>query len=217
MLRRLRPRSVFDVMAGIAFFVAVAGGGAYAAGTIGARDIKTGAVRSRHISDGAVRNADLAASSVGTGKVRDGSLLARDLSPSLFGVPATHYVTWDDPDVGYKTIVEKGPLKLIGYCVKDANGPTPKYSLAVFFAAPSGTQATVTTYTQPPEPNGFGRAGKTTTGGSDVTVAWTKFQSSFYWYGGAPFSAISNSTALDGVLSFGVLGHHTCEASFFGG
>jgi hypothetical protein len=78
MLRKLRPRSVYDVMAAIAFFIAVAGGSAYAAATIGASNIKNDAVRSRHIKDGEVKNPDLAANSVGTGKVIDGSLLAQD-------------------------------------------------------------------------------------------------------------------------------------------
>src|SRR3954463_3608742 len=39
MLRKLRPRSAYDVMAAIAFFIAVAGGTAYAANTIGSADV----------------------------------------------------------------------------------------------------------------------------------------------------------------------------------
>jgi hypothetical protein len=223
---RLRPRSVFDVMAGIAFFIAIAGGGAYAAGTIGASDIKTDAVRSRHIKDGAVQNADLAARSVGTGKVINGSLLARDLSPDLFHPPAAHYVTFDDPDQGNpphywssrKTIVEKGPMTLTGYCIKDVSDPAPKYSLAIQISVSGGTQATFTNYSKAEEPNGFGRAGATIPGQPGFfLVAWTDYRTSFFWYGGVPFSAITEKTGLDGVLSFGVLYHHTCEATFFGG
>src|SRR4051812_9276178 len=78
MLHKLRPRSAYDVMAAIGFFVAIAGGGAYAAATIGAGDIRDNAVRSRHIKARAVKAADLAASSVGTKKVADGSLLKKD-------------------------------------------------------------------------------------------------------------------------------------------
>jgi hypothetical protein len=59
MLRKLRPHSVYDVMAAIAFFIAVAGGSAYAAATIGASDIKNDAVLSRHIKDGEVKSSDL--------------------------------------------------------------------------------------------------------------------------------------------------------------
>jgi hypothetical protein len=78
MLRKLRPRSAYDVMAAIAFFIAVAGGSAYAAATIGSPDIKNDAVLSRHLAKGAVNNDDLRAGAVGTGKVIDGSLLNRD-------------------------------------------------------------------------------------------------------------------------------------------
>lgn len=78
MLRRHRPRSVYDVLAAIAFFAAVAGGSAYAAANIGAGQIKNDAVRSRHVKDGAVGNGDLGANSVGTGKVINGSLLRGD-------------------------------------------------------------------------------------------------------------------------------------------
>src|SRR3954468_1758449 len=78
MRRKLRPRSAYDVMAAIALFIAVAGGSAYAAATIGAGDIKNSAVLSRHIKNGAVKRADLGANSVSTGKVIDGSLLKRD-------------------------------------------------------------------------------------------------------------------------------------------
>jgi hypothetical protein len=78
MIRRLRPRSVYDLLAAVAFLVLVAGGSAYAAATIGAANIKDDAVLSRHVKDGQVRATDLAPGSVGTGKVLDGSLLARD-------------------------------------------------------------------------------------------------------------------------------------------
>ena len=55
MLRKLRPRSAYDVMAAIAFFIAIAGGSAYAAATIGSSDIKNDAVRSNHIKNGQVK------------------------------------------------------------------------------------------------------------------------------------------------------------------
>lgn len=77
MLRKLRPRSAYDVVALLALFVAL-GGTTYAAATIGAGDIKDNAVRSRHIKDAQVKNSDLAANSVATGKVIDHSLLKRD-------------------------------------------------------------------------------------------------------------------------------------------
>jgi Flp pilus assembly protein protease CpaA len=41
---RCRPRSAYDVMAAVALVIAVAGGTAYAAATIGSGDIKNSAV-----------------------------------------------------------------------------------------------------------------------------------------------------------------------------
>ena len=76
---RIRPRSAYDVLALVAFFISVAGGGAYAAATIGAGDIRNNAVHSNHIKDGAVKTPDLAPSSVGSRKVIDGSLLGKDV------------------------------------------------------------------------------------------------------------------------------------------
>ena len=85
MLRKLRPSSAYDVMAAIAFFIAVAGGGAYAAATIGSGSIQTNAVLSRHIKNGQVKNPDLGANSVGTGKVLNGSLTGADLNKAKLG------------------------------------------------------------------------------------------------------------------------------------
>jgi hypothetical protein len=80
MLSKLRPRSAYDVMAAIAFFIAVAGGGAYAAATIGSGSIKNDAVLSRHIKDGEVKNPDLGTGSVGTVKIRPGAVTPGKLS-----------------------------------------------------------------------------------------------------------------------------------------
>src|SRR3954451_18567756 len=44
MLRKLRPRSAYDVMAAIALFIALAGGTAYAANTIGSADVIDGSL-----------------------------------------------------------------------------------------------------------------------------------------------------------------------------
>jgi len=78
---RLRPHSAYDALAAIAFFVAVAGAGAYAAGRIGPNDIKDNAVRSRHIKNGQVHRRHLGPDAVDTGKVIDGSLLPQDFAP----------------------------------------------------------------------------------------------------------------------------------------
>ena len=84
MVRRLRPRSAYDLVALLALFVAL-GGTTYAAATIGSGDIKNNAVLSRHIKDGAVKNHDLAANSVGTGKVIDNTLTGADIKESTLG------------------------------------------------------------------------------------------------------------------------------------
>ena len=85
MVRKLRPRSAYDVMAAIAFFIAVAGGSAYAAATIGSGKIKNDAVLSRHIKNGEVKNPDLAANSVGSGKVINNSLTGADIKAATLG------------------------------------------------------------------------------------------------------------------------------------
>ena len=59
-MRSIRSRLTFaNVMASIAVFAALAGG-AYAAATIGANDIKKDAVRTKHIKNGQVGARDLA-------------------------------------------------------------------------------------------------------------------------------------------------------------
>ena len=83
MLHKLRPRSVYDVFATIAFLAVVVGGSAYAAATIGASDIESDAIRSRHIKEGSVKKADLASDSVGSSKIKDGRVKAVDIAPGV--------------------------------------------------------------------------------------------------------------------------------------
>ena len=218
MLRQLRPRSAYDVMAAVAFFIAVAGGSAYAAATIGSGDIKSNAVLSRHIKDGAFKTPDLAGNSVGTGKVIDGSLLGRDFRPGQLSSAASHYVTFDLGDgtgltSDTKQIYEKGPFKLSADCFRETGGV-----LGVSVELEATDKFSATTSADVQGAGGFGRAG-TTRVPSDgpLVLVKTDLHNSFYWYGGAPFSAIDATTSLDGVLSYGVLGYHSCEVSFFGG
>lgn len=90
MLERLgRGLSYANVMSTIAVF-AVLGGGAYAAGTIGAGDIKKNAVRAKHVKKGqiaakhlkrnAVTSAKLKAGAVTEGKLADGAVANRKLA-----------------------------------------------------------------------------------------------------------------------------------------
>lgn len=217
MLRKLRPRSAYDVIALLGLFVAL-GGTTYAAATIGSSNIKNNAVLSRHIKDGQVTNPDLSANSVGTGKVIDGSLLASDFRPGQLSSAASHYVTFDlGPGTGNtgdtKPIYEKGPFTLSASCFREVGGVI---GMTVDLEATDKFSATTSTDTQ--GAGGFGRAASThTPSDGPLTIAKTDLHNSFYWYGGAPISAIDATTSLDGVLSYGVLGYHSCEVSFFGG
>jgi hypothetical protein len=70
MLRKLRPRSAYDVVALIALFVAVSTGGAYAANTVFSTDIV----------DGEVKTPDLATDAVTQPKLRDGAVNRPELA-----------------------------------------------------------------------------------------------------------------------------------------
>ena len=85
MLRRLRPRSLYDVLATLAFFGVVTGGVAYAANTIGSSDIIDESILSRDIKNGQVGTGDLAANAVRTGKVLDESLTGHDIKDDTIG------------------------------------------------------------------------------------------------------------------------------------
>jgi hypothetical protein len=80
MIGRIRPRSIYDVMAAIACFAALAGGTAYAADTIGSSDVIDDSLLSQDIKNGNVGNVDLAANSVGFDKIRPGNVFNSDLA-----------------------------------------------------------------------------------------------------------------------------------------
>jgi len=104
MLRKLRPRSAYDVMAALALFLVVAGGSAYAVvaanqvnsasiinGQVKNRDLATNSVGSGKIKPRGVKNSDLGNNSVSTGKVGPNALNGGDIvESSLLGVNATH-------------------------------------------------------------------------------------------------------------------------------
>ena len=89
MLRRFLPRSVYDVLAATAFFLALATGSAYAANTILSSDIVDGEVKTPDLATAGVTGPKLAQSAVGTDKlvggavtsdkVKDGTLAGRDV------------------------------------------------------------------------------------------------------------------------------------------
>jgi hypothetical protein len=85
MLSKLRPRSIYDVMAAIACFVALAGGTAYAANTIRTGDIVdnevfTTDVRNDTLGFGGLTHPDLGPGSVRTSEILDSSLNDEDIS-----------------------------------------------------------------------------------------------------------------------------------------
>ena len=59
MLRRLRPRSIYDVFAVLALVVAVGGTGAYAANTVFSSDIADGEVQSADVKDNSLNTFDV--------------------------------------------------------------------------------------------------------------------------------------------------------------
>src|SRR3954469_17821395 len=80
MLRKLRPRSAYDVMAAIAFFIAVAGGTAYAANTIGSSDVIDESLLSQDVKNGEVKNPDIGTNSVTSSRIATGNVFNSDLA-----------------------------------------------------------------------------------------------------------------------------------------
>jgi hypothetical protein len=149
MLHKLRPRSVYDVMAAIAFLIAVAGGSAYAAATIGSGNIKNDAVRSRHLKDGAVKLQDLAANSVGSEKVIDGSIGGRDIAEKTLGtVP-------NASKLGGKPLASFGQ-SLVSF---DVNGPLPATSEFTSHGGALYVTASASAYRSSAKANGPGMIG----------------------------------------------------------
>jgi hypothetical protein len=89
MLSKLRPRSIYDVMAAIACFVALAGGTAYAADTIRTGDIVDNQVFTTDVRDdtlgfGGLQRQDLGPGSVRASEIHNGSLNDEDISEGTF-------------------------------------------------------------------------------------------------------------------------------------
>jgi hypothetical protein len=88
MLRKLLPRSIYDVMAAIACFGVLAGGTAYAANTVFSSDIVDGEVKSIDIGQNEIGSADVKDNSLNTFDVHsfigedvvDGTLTGADVS-----------------------------------------------------------------------------------------------------------------------------------------
>jgi hypothetical protein len=90
MLRKLRPRSVYDVMAAIACVVALTGGTAYAANTIRTGDIVDNEVFTTDVRDdtlgfGGLTHPDLNPGSVRSSEVLDNALTGADINEGSLG------------------------------------------------------------------------------------------------------------------------------------
>jgi hypothetical protein len=88
MLSKLRPRSVYDVMAALSLFFVVAGGSAYATHElILSSDIVDGEVKTPDIANAAVVTDKLAQGAVTSGKVKDDDLTGGDVAVgSIMGI-----------------------------------------------------------------------------------------------------------------------------------
>jgi hypothetical protein len=85
MFARLRPRSVYDVLAAVAFFVALSTGGAYAANTIFSSDIVDGEVKTPDLAGEAVTGPKLKPGAVGTDRLADGAVTTDKVKDNNLG------------------------------------------------------------------------------------------------------------------------------------
>ena len=115
MLRRLRPRSIYDLFALLALLVAVGGTSAYAANTIRSGDIIDNEVTTTDIRDdtlgfGGLFAQDLAAGSVRSSEVLDDSLISADIKNSSLTGGDLVDLTVRGNDIGFNTITGENVL-----------------------------------------------------------------------------------------------------------
>jgi hypothetical protein len=79
MLAKLRPRSVYDILAAIGCFAALTTGVAYAAETIGTDDVINDSLLGEDIKQATVRGGDIALNTIATSRLTDNSLLSVDV------------------------------------------------------------------------------------------------------------------------------------------
>lgn len=135
-MRRIRPRSAYDVLALVSFFLVIGGGTALASyvvssnsqigpGTVSGHKPPTG--KHSNIIGGSVNGTDLSANSVNSSKVADHSLTGNDLAlnnvSSALQVRTAYSETQCTPTCGSPTtLYTQGPWTLTGACVNDGGG-----------------------------------------------------------------------------------------------
>ena len=134
----------------VALFVAL-GGVAWAAATIGARDIKDNAVRTDHIKDGQVKNSDLAGSAKAaflssnvtvrqsdTQSVNNGAISGPSASCNPDEIAIAGGVGWSTtPQANTMVMLESGPVGTNGWTVTVGNtsGSTQSFTVRVVCVA----------------------------------------------------------------------------------
>jgi hypothetical protein len=101
MLRKLMPRSVYDVMAAVGCFAALATGTAYAANTVFSSDIVDGEVKSVDIGNNEIGSADVKDNTINTFDVH--SFLGVDVVDGTLTGADVQDGTLKDEDVGSAT------------------------------------------------------------------------------------------------------------------
>jgi hypothetical protein len=97
MLSKLRPRSLYDVLAAAGFFIALGTGGAYAANEWNGSNIQDGTLTGADIQDLSLGLPDYGANSISTGKLKDGDVRTQDLRD--LGVTNSK-IAWDSVSSG---------------------------------------------------------------------------------------------------------------------
>jgi hypothetical protein len=138
MLSKLRPRSLYDVMAAIACFGVLAGGTAYAANTIGSADVINNSLLSEDIKQGEVKAGDLGLDSVSSTRILNETVQGADVAAN----------TLTGADINESTLVGVGGG---GGCKPNGSGDRmvaagavciDKYENSIWTAPEGGTQIT---------------------------------------------------------------------------
>jgi hypothetical protein len=108
MLRKLRPRSIYDVMAAIGCFAALATGTAYAANEWNSSNIQNETLLSEDIKNGTLKAEDYGVGSVSGARIQDNNVTTLDLADgAIFGNDIRNF-SFNDEDVGEATAVDLG-------------------------------------------------------------------------------------------------------------